>query len=179
MAFWSNMDVEPKRQHRWYVTFDSNNNILNQIRYAVKKVSKPSAKIGSVQHKYLNHFFNFPGRLEWQDVTISFASISQPDATQLLDIITSRAGYKVPTTPNELETIGKTKFNASIGTVTITQVNPNGDNIEEWKLFKPFFTDIKYGDLDYSNEEIVEIQCTIKYDWASLNGNRSGGAPTP
>jgi len=174
-GFWSTLQIEPKRQHRWQVIFTGP--ALTDLRYALKKVDKPKAKIGAVQHKYLNHFFNFPGRLEWQDINMTFASVADPDATQLMDIITTRAGYKVPSDVNQRETIGKLKFRGAIGDIIIQQVNPNGDPIETWVLYNPFFTDIQYGALDYSNEEIVEIQCTVKYDWASLNGNRNLARP--
>ncbi len=178
MAFWSTMAVEPKRQHRWYVTFTANNPILKDLQFAAKKVSKPTAKIGSITHKYLNHFFNYPGRLEWQDVSLTFASVSQPDATLLIDVLLSRAGYLVPQSPEaqatsfeKYSTVGKSKFRDVIGTVNIIQVDANGNNIEEWKLNNPFFTDVKFGSLDYGNEEIVDIECTIKYDWANLTTN--------
>ncbi len=179
MSFWSNLKAEPLRQHRWYVTFNGNNPFLNNMRYAVKKVSKPSAKVGSIQHKYLNHFFNFPGRLEWNDVTMTFAAIiaSQESngatASQLIDAINNLSGYQLPKKQEDRETIGKLKADGAIGRVDIIQVDPDGETVETWSLYRPFFTEIKYGDLDYSNEEIVEISCTIKYDWASLNGNRT------
>lgn len=179
MAFWSNLTSEPLRQHRWYVTFNGNNPFLNNMKYAVKKVSKPSAKVGSITHKYLNHFFNFPGRLEWNDVTMTFAAIiagtgtSGVTATQLIDAITNLSGYQLPKQEIDRATIGKIKADAAIGKVDIIQVDADGNTLETWTLHRPFFTEIKYGDLDYSNEEIVEISCTIKYDWASLNGNRA------
>jgi hypothetical protein len=175
MAFWSNaLAEEPLRQHRWFMQFNSNSGLLNQMKYAVKKVNKPSAKIGSVTHKYLNHFFNFPGRLEWNDVQVTFASIIAGEgaqgatASQLMDLLVRAAGYNLPATENERKTIGKFAFGDVIGSVDITQVDASGNKIETWTLFKPFFTEIKYGDLDYSNEEIVEISCTIKYDYAKL-----------
>lgn len=176
-TFWSQMAVEPKRQHRWYVTFNSNENSLSRLRFAAKKVNKPSSKVGSVQHKYLNHYFNFPGRLEWNDVTIDFASVADPDATKLIDFINTAAGYHLPITEYERETLSKQKFATNIGTIDIIQVNAEGVDIETWTLNNPFFTDVKYGDLDYSNEDIVTISVTVKYDWASLNKNRgTGGA---
>jgi hypothetical protein len=176
MAFWANpLAEEPLRQHRWFIQFNGNNSPLGLMKYAVKKVNKPSAKIGSVTHKYLNHFFHFPGRLEWNDVQVTFASIIAGDgpagtpASALIDALVKTAGYVAPPfDENNRQTIGKFAFNDIIGSVDITQVDAGGNKIETWTLFKPFFTEIKYGDLDYSNEEIVEISCTIKYDYAKL-----------
>lgn len=174
MAFWSNLQVEPKRQHRWFVRFGSNN-LLSNLTYAAKKVSKPSMKIGSITHKYLNHFFNFPGRAEWNDVSITFASVREPDATVFLDLATMVGGYQLPRVQEERNTISKQKFSTALGSIDISQVDAEGIVIETWTLYNPFFTEVKYGELDYGNEEIVDIQCTIKYDWASLNNNRGTG----
>ena len=49
MSFWSVTGPEPKRNHRWYVTFSGVN--LPQLQYALKKVDKPKAKVGEITHK--------------------------------------------------------------------------------------------------------------------------------
>ena len=95
MAFWSVQGPEPKRQYRWVVTFASQN-LQSGIQYALKKVDKPKAKVGEITHKYLNHFFYYPGRLEWESIQMTFASISKPDATQLINGVLLGAGYGVP-----------------------------------------------------------------------------------
>jgi hypothetical protein len=178
MAFWGQFDgnAEPKRQHRWTITFTGalQGSELANLQYALKKVTKPNASVGSVTHKYLNHFFHYPGRLEWKDITLTFASIAKPDATRLIQNVLINAGYGVPTTNREAKdfaTIGKAKFAGAVGTYfTIDQLNPDGDPIETWRVYNPFFTEIKFGDLDYENENIVDITCTVKYDWAELKG---------
>ena len=40
--------------------------------------------------------------------------------------------------------------------------------IETWKLINPFIKSVKYGDLDYSNDELIEIELGLRYDWAEL-----------
>ena len=177
MAFWSTERLEPKRQHRWYVSFGSG--VLDGLRYALKKVDKPKAEISTVEHKWLNHTFNYPGRLTWQDINMTFASVSDPDATNLLDVVLERSGYRRPQGISDVDiapngvavtTIGKAKMNAVIGQFDIIQVNPDGQEIEKWTIYKPLFTNVEFGSLEYANEDIVEISCTVKYDWAQLNG---------
>jgi len=170
MAFWSQVGSEPIRQHRWFVNFGSGKQLQDMV-FALKKVSRPKAKIGSVQHKYLNHFFNYPGRLEWEDISMSFAAITQPNASKRLMALLKSAGYGVPSaaTPGaELSTIGKEKFVTALGEFEIFCLNPEVDSFETWKIHRPFFTSVQFGDLDYGNEDIVEIQTTVKYDWAEL-----------
>lgn len=183
MSFWSVNGPEPKRNHRWFVRFGGNS--LPNLTYALKKVDKPKNKIGETTHKFLNHEFYYPGRLVWEPINMTFASVTEPDATSLIDLVTILAGYGVPNAMNpnsQLSTIGKNKFNNAIGsTIDIAQVDANGEEIETWKLNNPFFTNIQYGTLDYSNEDIVEISTTVRYDWARLTLSRvpSDGPASP
>lgn len=175
MAFWSTQIAEPKRNYRWAVLFGPAD--LSAIRYALKKVDKPKAKIGEVPHKYLNHTFYYPGRLEWEAINMTLASITEPDATQRIHNVLTNAGYGVPRgTLNEFDssTIGKNKFRNALGIMSIIQLNADGQRIETWELHNPFFTNVNYGSLDYGSEEIVEISCTVRYDWAQLTTHDPG-----
>ncbi len=177
MSFWSQQNSEPLRQYRWWIVFGgANGNDLSDIRYALKKIDKPKAKIGSVQHKYLNHYFNYPGRLEWEDINMTFASITNPSAARYLVNVLKNSGYGVPPSDtnnnnkeSDVATLGKLKFQKNIGNFTIQQLDPDGKSQEEWTIHNPFFTSVQFGALDYSSEEIVEITCTVKYDWAELH----------
>ena len=57
----------------------------------------------------------------------------------------------------------------ALGGVTIAQLDANGNRVEEWKLWNPMITDMKFGDLAYGDDELVELSVTFKYDWATLN----------
>jgi hypothetical protein len=174
MAFWDPNFVEPNRQYRWYMLFGggsgSRGTDLSTIGYALKKVDKPKAKVNEITHKYLNHFFYYPGRLEWEPVNVTMASVRKDfeNATQILYNILQRAGYAFPGS-NILETIDKTSFTAALGDIEIHQIDENGTTIERFTLMNPFFTSVQFGSLDYGSEEIVDITLTIRYDYAKLN----------
>lgn len=170
MSFW-NTGLEPKRQNRWFMTFGAS---LGGIQYAVKKTDKPSAKVNEVMHKYLNHIFYYPGRVEWNPITVTLASVAGTENMEkLIHEVTVQSGYTFPqsTVPAAMQTIAKKKFGTNLGanSLIIHQINTEGKVIEAWKLNNPFFTEVKMGDLDYSNDEIVEMSITIQYDWADLN----------
>lgn len=180
MAFWSEAG-EPLRQYRWYMVFggaasnaglvqSSSGNKLDAHRYALKKVDKPKAKVEEITHKYLNHFYYYPGRLSWEPVNMTIAAVTNPSVDDTLYKILLSAGYQYPTIYSQDTTISKKKFMNEIGdSISIIQINSNGTPIEEWKLKNPFFTSVQFGSLDYGSEEIVEIQCTIRYDSAEFN----------
>jgi len=184
-SFWNTAAIEPNRQFRWYIEFATT---LTAARYALKKAAKPTVKIGEVKHKYLNHEFFYPGRIEWEPITVSFASVKTDKG--LLDALLINAlkgsGYIYPTAPtavgnapSQVSSISKSKAVSQItaggngSNLKLVQINADGKDIESWYLFNPFFTDVKYDTLEYATEEILNIDCTIKYDWASL-GDISG-----
>jgi len=175
MAFWSKQESEPLRQYRWIINFGATevtNGSMDSLIYALKKVDKPKAKVGEITHKYLNHFFYYPGRLEWEAINMTFAAITTPNATNLVNNVFLGAGYGVPTNVtgfDNVSSIGKRKFSNMLGSsIDIIQLNPDGQILERWRLANPFFTSVQFGSLDYSSEEIVEITTTVRYDWAKL-----------
>ena len=55
---------------------------------------------------------------------------------------------------------------AGLGDLMIEVLDPNGTAIETWNLNNVFIKAAKFGDLDYSNDELRTIEMTIRYDWA-------------
>ena len=54
--------------------------------------------------------------------------------------------------------------------ILIKQVDSEGKGfIEVWKLWNPWIKAVNFGTLDYTSDELVNIQMTIAYDWAELN----------
>lgn len=181
MAFWSAIGPEPKRNYRWVVVFKpSTADNLQQISYALKKVNKPKGAFKEASHAYLNHKFYYPGRFEWEPISMAFASVTRPDANYLVNKVMLNAGYGVPSinasAGPQVATPGKRKFAGALGnTIDISQLDADGNITETWSIYNPFFTNVAFGDgLSYDNEEIVEITCNIRYDWAQLTvGNKN------
>lgn len=173
MAFWSEQSLsEPMRSNRWFVLFGGSSQNLDQMSYALKKVDKPSNKTGIATHKYLNHEFHFPGRVTWEPVNMTFAAVTDPASSAVLMNILKNSGYYVPTKKPEAgieaQTVSKAAAGLALGQMTINQVNPEGTVIEAWTLRNPWFESVKFGTLDYESENIVEIACTVRYDWAEM-----------
>ena len=43
--------------------------------------------------------------------------------------------------------------------------------IEEWILYNAWVKEVKFGDLDYTSDDLTEITLTLRYDFAKLNGD--------
>ena len=147
-------------------------------QFIVKEVKKPSFTVASTPHDFLNYKFHYPGRVEWQDVQVTIVDPVQPDSTASLVKILEAAGYVLPdkytTQSNEPRTISKEDFvNGLGGQIQLVQFGANtGEQeenvLEKWILNNPFLTNVDFGNLSYSSDDLVNISMTIKYDWATL-----------
>ena len=170
--FWNQASIEPKRQFRWLLY------IAGMPQFIVKEVKKPSFTVASTPHDFLNYKFHYPGRVEWQDVQVTIVDPAQPDSTASLVKILEAAGYVLPdkytTQSNEPRTISKEAFvNGLGGQIQLVQFGANtGEQeenvLEKWILNNPFLTNVDFGNLSYSSDDLVNISMTIKYDWATL-----------
>ena len=190
--FWSGAAVEPKRQYKFLVT------IPGFQPFLVSKCTRPSLTIGETPHKFLNHTFYYPGTVEWQTVAMTFVDPGdgngpESDVTHLLYRKIMESGYRSPDQyPGQIErnTVGKglaTKAFDQIKIQTLrTQTKQNGqigsnlnnltDIAETWTLKNAWATDVKWGDLDYSGDALLQLDVTFRYDYAELH---IGGNATP
>ena len=177
MPFWAenfgqSADMkDPKRNFRFVVQFDGINDPNSggsQLWYA-KSVSKPSFAINAAEHKYLNHTFYYPGNVSWNEVTVTLVDPANPDMTATLADIIQLSGYQPPGSPDALTSISKAKAASGLGTVTIRQLDAEGNDLETWTLWNSFITDVKFGDnMEYGNDDLTELSVTLRYDWARV-----------
>jgi hypothetical protein len=180
MAFWSDTTATvpaPKRNFRWLL-------YLGGIpSWICKKVTKPAVSITETVHEYLNHKFYYPGRAEWQTIDVTLVDPVNPDAVSTINEILRFSGYTPPETQFDTMTLNKSDAVSALGKVRIQQLGtktPGGDAdliagvaqhkpVEEWILYNSWVKDIKYGELDYTSDDLTEITLTIRYDFAKLN----------
>ena len=70
--FWTDpTTIEPLRQHRWLLS--------NGVVWVwAKSVKPPSHTIETQKYQIGNHKLNYPGLLEWQDVTVTIVDLTGP-----------------------------------------------------------------------------------------------------
>jgi hypothetical protein len=181
--FWSSAKPDPKRQFRFIVEFPQTPGLGGKIpQFVVKTASKPKITISSTPHVFMDHQFNFPGRVTWDPVTITMVDPAGSDdiAVMLMNKL-GASGYKNPTT-GEAAVISLSKDNSvnkALGEVSISQLNAEGLLVEKWTLKNAFITNMDFGGLDYSSDELSEISIELTYDWATLNENPGRTTATP
>lgn len=182
---------EPKRKHRWTVSFK---NLGNDITFMAKQAAKPSFTTTPTKHQFMNHEFKYPGIVSWQDVEVTLVDSFEPNIGSVFWNVLLNSGYDLPTNFTD-SLLGLTKVSsvATIGDVVIRQVDGGnragtggmtaildpGEIVgpavgpfirEEWTLKNAFVKDVSWsnGAMTYSSDAgLVEVKVGLTYDFAT------------
>ena len=192
MAFWNEATSAPKRNYRWLLTIDGFG--TDSVVWWAKTVNTPSFDVSEVEHNYFDNKFYFPGRVSGSEVEATLVDPVSPDAVDLTLDILKKSGYNIANSKSDpKETISKNKaVTSGVQAVKIElfdagEPNANPTPLETWQLKNVFIKAAKFGDLDYSNDELRTISLTLRYDWATCeiqggnsyftNGQSSNSGP--
>lgn len=147
------LPYEPKRKNRFILRFPSS---LGINEWYVFSTSRPSAKIKDVEIPFLNTSTYVAGRFTWDSIKVQFKDPIGPSASQALmewfrlhaESVTGRMGYAA----------GYKKD------VELEMLDPTGVVVEKWILQGCFLTDLNFGDLNYSQDELATIDATLRMD---------------
>tara|TARA_Y100000310_G_scaffold87077_1_gene83960 strand:+ start:5777 stop:6337 length:561 start_codon:yes stop_codon:yes gene_type:complete len=178
MGFWTQR-TDPKRKFNFEVSITGQGGVIKN--YFAKTVTKPSFTVNAAEHNYLNHTFYYPGRVTWNDVSITFVDPgkegvgdSESTSAGLVSMLLAM-GYNPPKNAADATTVSKSKAVTALGDVNIRQKDDEGATLDEWVLLNAWITEVNFGDLDYTDDGLVEISCTIKYDFAKFSETAAGG----
>lgn len=165
--FWSNPTSEPKRKFRFTLNFAA------LPVWTITKVARPSFKLTEISHTFYNHKFNYPGRVEWDPISFTTVDPITPDATGILMKMLYASGYEFPDKQFGGESYGYNSVNKvdsidALNPVTINAYNAEGVNIEKWTLKNAFVTQVNMGEFSYEANEMLTMDITLKYDWATI-----------
>ena len=189
MSFWTTEGAtDPKRNFRFRVTiggFGSNEGTggNNSVVWWAKKVQKPNYSVAEVKHVFLGHTYYYPGKLEWQEITMTLvdpagSGDSGVDALRRLHKVIEDSGYQLPNQNASTSTMSKDQSVGALGTVQIEQLDAKGNALETWVLKNPFLKKVTFSDLDYENDDLTTIDISFRYDWATCaTGGKELSAP--
>ena len=128
--------------------------------YLIKAANRPGFTAGDVVIDHINVERKLKGKVRWDDVTITLYDPVVPSAAQAVmewvrlshESVTGRDGYS--------------DFYKK--DITFNTLGPVGDKVEEWTLKGAYIGTANFGDMDYATEDAVNIQLTLKYDYAVL-----------
>jgi hypothetical protein len=154
--FWNRAySWEPKKQHQFIMAVDG------IPAYLIKSSAKPSIANGEITLDHINVQRYVKGKSVWSTLSVSLYDPIVPSAAQAVmewirlhhESATGRDGYS---------SFYKKE-------IKLRQLSPLGEIIEEWILHGTYITDANFGSLDWSTEDVVNIELTLRYDWAFLN----------
>ncbi len=152
--FDSAFDWEPKYTNRFIM-------YMGDIpTYIIKAAARPSLTNGEVILDHINVERKLKGKTRWQDISVTLYDPIVPSGAQSVmewvrlhhESLTGRDGYS-------------TQYKKDI---RFNSLSPTGEIIEEWLLKGAFIADSNFGSMDWSTEESVQIELTLKYDYAVL-----------
>jgi hypothetical protein len=179
MSFWTESAMEPKRNFRFQVHLGTG---ATSVLWWAKTVTTPAFDVSEVEHNFLDNKYYFPGRVSWNEVSLTLVDPISVDAVSETNKLLVDSGYMVKgltnaTSDGTAKTISKKKANAAgLSNLHIEILNAEGVVIEKWSLNNPFIKSAKYGDLDYSSDDLRTVELTIRYDWASCDTSGGSGA---
>ena len=183
MAFWKDGDAQPKRNFRFKVE------IAGSTWWWAKTCDTPSFDVGEVEVNYLDNKFYYPGRVSWNEVNMSVVDPISEDVTSKVSAFLESMNYIIKGTTAVNGTISKVaavrgaipplgvESQGTGGTtvvITIFDAGSAGDGktgaaVEKWTLNNAWLKSAKFGTLDYSNDELKQVDLVWRYDWATLD----------
>lgn len=170
MAFWTDAAAEdPKRKFNFVVEISATPGTRPQS-YHVKTATLPKFNVSTIEAKYFNHTFKYPGSVTWDPISLTFVDSSQEDSSSNSFMkLLEGMGYYVPTSGLDQASVSKRKAVSSLGTVKLIQLDSDGDTVATWTLKNAFITSVGFGDLAYGDDELVEVSVDIDYDFAEYS----------
>jgi hypothetical protein len=157
----------PKRGFRFLVQIEIGGKPLT---FMAKSVDRPEFTVTSTAHKFFNHTFYYPGRVEWNQITLTLVDAMEPNGSEALYEYLGEIGYITPfaedgTTITDTS-ITKKKATKATGIIVIQEIDGEGKSGGDWTLKNPFITTANFGSHSYESEDLLEISITLQYDWA-------------
>lgn len=150
---------EPKKSHQFIMSIPDTNGVKIPA-YLIKASAKPSFSNGEVVLDHINVQRYVKGKTVWNTIAITLYDAIVPSGAQAVvqwlrdhhESATGRDGYS----------------DFYKRDIALQQLNGLGEVVEEWILKGAFITEGNFGTLDWSTEDAVNIELTLRYDWAQL-----------
>ena len=180
--FWSEPGMEPKRIFRWIMRFSSNDADTSIQEWLIKRATRPSWSITESQHQFINHVFYYPGRVEYDEMSVTLVDAISPNGAIVMRNILAKAGYVLPTAvaAYDYSTISKAGYvnNSGLGRVELVQLTHDNVELEKFVLHNAWIKNCNLNELNYESDDLLNIDITLRYDYFSVD-NASNTDPQP
>ena len=145
---------EPKLANRFLMKIDG------IPAYLIKKIARPTIEMTEIVLDHINTKRKIKGKANWAPISVSLYDPVTPSGAQAVmewvrlhhESVTGRDGYS--------------DFYKK--DIVFNTLGPVGDKVEEWTIKGAFISAATFGDMDWATEDAINIELTIKYDYAIL-----------
>jgi len=141
---------EPKRNYRWVLAIEGIDAFL------ITKTARPTVNISDKKIDFINSYRMVSGKLTFGDMSVTLHDPIAPSGAQQVtewirthyESVSGRAGYA----------------DFYKRDIQIKLLDPIGTVVELWDVKGAMISSATFGSLDYSGDETVTIDLTLKFD---------------
>ena len=168
-------EVTHKRKFRWlFSILYCNGKVVSP--HFVKTASRPNIAIEETEVNFLNEKTWIPGKAAWEAVDVTYLDVAvanDPDGNiGLWNWLASV--YDFTSTCRHMNS----KRSGYAGSAILSLLDGCGNEMEAWVMSDMWPTSIKFGELDYSSSDLVEISLSLRYSQVTYT-NYCGEQPEP
>ena len=157
MTFWSVPDLQPLRKYNFKVRLGSS----NDLSFLAKSVTKPVLETEVNEYRLINQIVKFPSIPRWNDINIKYTDTAQNKIYEdLLELMMGKQDLDKEWVPDAIK---KEDVN-----LVVEQYDSGGKLVSSWFFKNAFIKSIDFGDNSYSDDELIEIDVNVAYDYAYL-----------
>ena len=151
------LNYEPLRKNRWLLRFPAD---LGIQEWWCQTAHRPAIKQEGKPIQFLNTETYVVGRYTWDEMQITLRDPIGPSASQAVmewvrlhsESVSGRQGYAAGYKRD----------------VELEMLDPTGVVVSKWILKNTMCTTVNFQNLDYSSDDLAEIQMTLRFDYAIL-----------
>ena len=151
------LNYEPLRKNRWLLRFPAD---LGIQEWWLKSAARPHIQQEGKAIEFLNTETYVVGRYKWASMQVTLRDPIGPSASQAImewvrlgsETVTGRQGYAAGYKRD----------------VELEMLDPTGAVVQKWILVGCFLTNVEFGELSYSQDDIATISATLRPDYCIL-----------
>lgn len=168
--------LHPKQKNRWRVTFANMGGGTDSQPVSAQAitVSRPSLTFAQVElHRY-NSVSWIAGKHTWDVMPLVIQDDVSGTASTVIQAQLQKQQWLVGAEGQWLAAAGEGSLYKFV--TYLDQLDGNDQVIEKWTVEGCWFADVKWGDLDYSTGDPVQIELSVRFDHArqALGGYNQG-----
>ena len=145
----------PSLQFRYMITTDK----LPGAAFYCRSAQQPGFEQNPVTLEYINSYFKVKGKTRWDDLNITCYQYEGFTALQFWQYMQQHQA--VATATDSYAPVYKHDLKIFI-------LNPMEIPVHTWTLIGAFYSNVKWGEMDWGTDDPIQVTSTIAYDYVDF-----------